>query len=309
MKKLFTVLTTGLLTATLWAQSPERISYQAVIRNSNNDLVTNHAIGMKIGILQDSVTGNPVFEEIYNPNPETNANGLVSIKIGDGVALTGNFASINWSNGPYFIRTEVDPTGGTNYTISGTTQLLSVPYAYYANTAGELTNSAVNNITNADINNWNNKLDPEDIDVVPSGFNVIGGTFQTLPIDTKTKIDFTTDNNSGCFNDGNNFSLDNDEYTAPDAGVYFFESFLIIDTRSDPPGNVYVYLNVNGSNSVYQRFYSFVDGGRTILRLNMSLKLEQGDVVSLWAEPTINTTNTMGGNAWGNVRMSGFKVY
>ena len=110
------------------------MSYQAVIRNGSNGLVTSSPVGMRVSILQGSPTGTLVYQEIYNPNPQTNANGLVAIEIGGGTPLTGTFTTIDWSAGPYFIKTEIDPTGGTNYTITGTSQLLSVPYALYAKT-------------------------------------------------------------------------------------------------------------------------------------------------------------------------------
>ena len=111
------------------AQAPQKMSYQAVIRNASNALVTNAAVGMRISILQGSATGTEIYKEIYNPNPQTNANGLLTLEIGSGLVITGTFATIDWSASPYFIKTETDPAGGTNYTITGTSQLLSVPYA------------------------------------------------------------------------------------------------------------------------------------------------------------------------------------
>jgi hypothetical protein len=83
--------------------------------------------------------------EIYTPTPVTNVNGLVALEIGGGIPVSGTFANINWANGPYFIKTETDPSGGTNYTVSGTSQLLSVPYALHAKTAGDHTHG---NLTN-----------------------------------------------------------------------------------------------------------------------------------------------------------------
>lgn len=139
MKKLFTVLSVVLLTTMIWAQSPQKMSYQAVVRDLSNNLIKEQPVGMKISILQGSVSGTPVYVEIYNPNPNTNANGLVTIEIGGGIPITGTFASINWSNAPYFLKSEIDPTGGTNYTIAGVSQLLSVPYALHAKTAETIT--------------------------------------------------------------------------------------------------------------------------------------------------------------------------
>ncbi|HRK59598.1 MAG TPA: tail fiber domain-containing protein [Candidatus Kapabacteria bacterium] len=109
------------------------MSYQTVIRTSANSLVTNKPVGIKISILQGSSTGTAVFVETHNST--TNANGLASIEIGGGTASVGSFGAIDWSKGPYFISTETDPNGGTNYSISGTSQLLSVPYAMMANNA------------------------------------------------------------------------------------------------------------------------------------------------------------------------------
>ncbi|MCC6702402.1 MAG: collagen-like protein [Fluviicola sp.] len=110
------------------------MSYQAVIRNASNTLVTNAPIGMRISVLQGSASGTAVFVETQTTT--TNANGLASVKIGEGTAVTGTMAAIDWSAGPYFIKTESDLTGGTNYTIVGSTELLSVPYALYAENSG-----------------------------------------------------------------------------------------------------------------------------------------------------------------------------
>jgi hypothetical protein len=137
MKKIITICAAILLTASMFAQSPNKMSYQAVIRNTSNALVTNSAVGMRISILQTTSSGTAVYIETHSPT--TNANGLASIEIGGGTIVSGSFASINWANGPYFIKTETDPSGGTNYSITGTSQLLSVPYALYAANAGTAT--------------------------------------------------------------------------------------------------------------------------------------------------------------------------
>lgn len=139
MKKNIIVLFLVVFTMGLWAQSPQKMSYQAVIRNVEGVLVTNQSVGIRISILQGTPSGTLVFQETYNPNPKTNANGLVSIEVGSGLAITGKFSDINWSDGPYFLKTETDPIGATNYTIVGESQLLSVPYALYANTAESIT--------------------------------------------------------------------------------------------------------------------------------------------------------------------------
>jgi hypothetical protein len=122
-----------------FAQAPSKMSYQCVVRDAGGNLVTNQEVGLTISILQGSSTGAIVYQEIYNPDPQTDVNGLLTIEIGGGLPITGVFADINWAVGLYFLKTETDPTGGTTYTITGTSQLLSVPYALYAKTAEDLT--------------------------------------------------------------------------------------------------------------------------------------------------------------------------
>jgi uncharacterized protein (TIGR02145 family) len=132
VKNIYSILAWLLLTVSVFAQAPQKMSYQAVIRNSSSTLITSTPVGMRISILQGSATGTAVYVEIYNPNPVTNANGLVSLEIGTGTVITGTFATINWAAGPYFIKTETDPNGGTNYSIVGTNELMSVPYALFS---------------------------------------------------------------------------------------------------------------------------------------------------------------------------------
>lgn len=136
MKKIITFCAAILMTASVFAQAPEKMSYQAVIRDAGNTLITDQAIGMQISILQGSISGASVYVETQTPN--TNNNGLVSIEIGSGTVVSGNFATIDWANGPYFVKTETDPTGGTSYSITGSSQLLSVPYALHSKTTDSI---------------------------------------------------------------------------------------------------------------------------------------------------------------------------
>ena len=122
-----------LVNSSLWAQTPEKMSYQAVVRDSDDVLITNTQVGMQISILQGSINGTAIYTETQTPT--ANDNGLVSIEIGGG---TG-FGDIDWATNVYFIKSETDPTGGTNYSITGTSQLLSVPYALHAKTADSIT--------------------------------------------------------------------------------------------------------------------------------------------------------------------------
>jgi len=133
MKKLFTLFVISLFTIGSFSQAPEKMSYQAVIRNASGELVKSSPVGMKISILPNFVAGPAVYVETQTPT--TNENGLVTLEIGGGTPVTGTFAGIDWSTGVFFLKTETDPTGGTSYSITGTSQLLSVPYALYSKTS------------------------------------------------------------------------------------------------------------------------------------------------------------------------------
>ena len=129
MKKIFVFIVAVVFTGFIFGQAPQKMSYQAVVRDAGNVLVANRAVGMRISILKGSPGGIEVYTETQIP--VTNTNGLVSIEIGGAIG----FDAILWSDDAYFIKTETDPTGGTSYTITGISQLLSVPYALHAKTA------------------------------------------------------------------------------------------------------------------------------------------------------------------------------
>lgn len=134
MRKIVNILFAVLLSSGVYAQAPLNMSYQAVIRDINGNLVANHLVGMKISILQGTSTGPWVYIETLTPT--TNANGLVTLEIGGGIV---NLDNIDWANGPFFIKTETDPAGGSDYSIIGVSQILTVPYALHAKTAEKVT--------------------------------------------------------------------------------------------------------------------------------------------------------------------------
>ncbi|MBN2613453.1 MAG: fibrobacter succinogenes major paralogous domain-containing protein [Bacteroidales bacterium] len=118
---------------------PEKMSYQALLRNNNNQLIINREVKMKISIVKGSTSGTLVYSEIHTPTSD--AGGLVSLEIGRGTEKNGSFNSFNWAdaeNNDYYIKTETDPAGGINYTITQTSRLLYVPYALHAKTAGNV---------------------------------------------------------------------------------------------------------------------------------------------------------------------------
>ena len=133
MEKYFGVLITILSIGQLIGQTPEKFSYQAVFRDSTNELLQNDTISIRLSILSDSIGGNVEFAEVHTAI--TNDNGMVSLEIGAGTAAINTFGAIDWSDGPFFVQVESDFRGGNNFTMMGSSQLLSVPYALFAKRA------------------------------------------------------------------------------------------------------------------------------------------------------------------------------
>ncbi|MEL6922457.1 MAG: hypothetical protein AAFO94_00300 [Bacteroidota bacterium] len=131
-KTIFTFF--ALLCATsLLAQAPTQLPYQAVIRNSEGALLTDQDIAVQFSIRQSTMEGTVIFQETMTA--ATSNVGVINVSIGSGTATTGSLADIDWSSGPYFLEIAYDLTGGTNYNLMGSTQLVSVPYTMHARTA------------------------------------------------------------------------------------------------------------------------------------------------------------------------------
>ena len=132
---LVSVIAIATISLSSFGQAPEGFKYQAVVRNASNAILINQAVGLRMTIQQGSIGGTNVYQEIFADT--TNAYGLVNSEIGTGTVVgLGTFANIDWSAGPYFMETAIDITGGTTYSVMGTSQLMSVPYALYAKTSG-----------------------------------------------------------------------------------------------------------------------------------------------------------------------------
>jgi hypothetical protein len=130
MRNLYTLILMTVFSVFCNSQIPQGISYQAIAQNNFGLPVINTAIGIKIDILNDSATGTILYSETHSKT--TSLLGLYNLVIGQGATTLGNFANINWANGLKFFSISIDLSGGSNYTLVGTTQLLSVPYALCA---------------------------------------------------------------------------------------------------------------------------------------------------------------------------------
>lgn len=117
------------------SQSPHLFNYQSVIRDNSGAIVDNERVTLNISLIKDNIYGGIVYSE--NFNVMTNQYGLINIQIGGGTATLGQFKDIRWGDSNYFINVAVDLQGGSNFQNVGTTQLVSVPYALYAETAGD----------------------------------------------------------------------------------------------------------------------------------------------------------------------------
>src|ERR1035438_5350367 len=127
MKKIFllaTIIAFGLSISTAFGQAPQSFNYQAVARDNFGNLLAMQAVGVKIIIHQGSATGTSVYEETFTTS--TNLFGLFTLAIGTGTVVSGDFSSIEWTSGNYWIQVQMDPSGGSSYADMGTTQLLSV---------------------------------------------------------------------------------------------------------------------------------------------------------------------------------------
>ena len=221
MKRIFTLLALTALTLSILAQSPDLMSYQAVLRDAEDHLLINQAVAVQISILQGAPNGTAVYTEVHSLS--TNDNGLISLMIGDGVT-SDDFSTIDWGAGPYYIKTETDPAGGTNYTITSTTQLVSVPYAKYAGEAGNGFSGDYGDLADAP---W--VIDGSNISF--QGGNVGIGTTATsriVTINSGSALNYLTFQNNGTgtlgsdgFMVGNETDLDGFVWNWENAPIYF----------------------------------------------------------------------------------------
>ncbi len=146
MKRILSILFITCFTISTFAKTPQSFKYQAAVRDAQGNPLANKTVSLRIGILAGSFDGQATYSETHQTT--TNAFGLVNLEIGKGSPKTGAFAAIDWSTGSYFVKVECDPDGGSNYALLGTSQLLSVPYALYAEKSGNGFSGDYNDLQN-----------------------------------------------------------------------------------------------------------------------------------------------------------------
>lgn len=241
---LLTLVTIVTISLSSFGQAPDGFKYQAVVRDASNNTLNSQAVGMRMTIQQGSIGGTAVYQETFAPT--TNAYGLVNLEIGNGTVVFGDFSTIDWAAGPYFIETAVDITGGTTFAVMGTSQLMSVPYALHAKTAESVTNDMVDDADADPTNemNTNVELNGTDLEItdgngtltadlsslqggggatgqsvnetygssqitppISTTFTLIPGLTQTITVPTDCYVVVTTDGGVQCASAGANYAV------------------------------------------------------------------------------------------------------
>jgi hypothetical protein len=147
MKQIFlTFICLTVLILTLNAQTPQAINYQGVARGNDGNVLVNQNLSIKLSILSDSINGTAEFIECHSKT--TDGNGLFTLQIGQGSGQFGVFNTINWGAKTYYLKVEIDPTGGLSYQYAGTSLFVSVPYALYAENARNGFSGDYNDLSN-----------------------------------------------------------------------------------------------------------------------------------------------------------------
>ena len=236
MKKLHPILVVLLITATTSAQVPEKMSYQAVVRDASGALVSEQLVGIEIEILYSQYGGTAYIETHF---VNTNANGLVTLEIGTGG--TGNvfndFSAIQWDTiDGIWIYTKIDPLGGVNYTITNISQLLSVPYALYAKNSATTPNLEAVLAENNSANNQQIKdlQDPTEAqDAVTKNYTYSKAEVDALLANLQSQIDdLESDNSSGTVTDQDGNTYD---YLTYGDQVWTVENATMVTYRDGTP--------------------------------------------------------------------------
>lgn len=192
MKKvLLSFIALLILSAGVYAQVPEAFNYQAVARDAGGNALLNQTIAIKINILEGSQFGQVEYSETHSVT--TNQFGLFSLQVGRGVPVTGTFAGVGWTDADQWLQVEMDPNGGTNFFLMGTSELLSVPYALFAERVasvalalGDLTDVNTMGVQVGQTIKWNGTEwvpanDENTTYQAGPGLNLNGTTFEHVP--------------------------------------------------------------------------------------------------------------------------------
>ena len=194
MRNIF-ILFFSFLSFQIFSQTPQKINYQAVARNSSGQLLANQPVSVKFDLHPLNTTSTPVYTETHNVT--TNGFGLFMLEIGNGSVVTGNFSAVNWATGVYFLEISIDVNGGSSYVSFGNQQLMSVPYALYAEKSGNssptptITTNTPNTVTNPSAGVYNLNVPTPSLSVNSNSLAISNGNTVVLPSATSQTLSIT----------------------------------------------------------------------------------------------------------------------
>ena len=265
MKKIIICFFLALFVSDIYSQSPNNFTYQSVVRDASGKLMSNKEISFRIAILKSSQNGSSVYSEEHSVT--TNTNGLATMVIGKGLSAD-EMDTIDWSDGPYYLKVEVDPEGGFNFIAEDTTQLLSVPYALYSNSSGStLTITGQDYLT---INN--NQITVNKVDLTDDVEGILpvekGGTgSSTAPMvgvitaadaaSARNVLELSTVASSGSYNDltdkltaGTNIDITNGVISSTDTNTeYTAGTGIAIDGNNSISSTITQYTDANAQSA------------------------------------------------------------
>ena len=244
MKNIALTFVAALAVLTMMAQPPQEINYQGVARDNSGVILATQPIGLRITIHQTTATGPTVYQETHSTS--TNQFGLFNISVGSGTVVSGSFSGIDWGADRYFTEVEMDETGGISYQSMGTSQMLSVPYALYAETSGGINNSF----------GVESFLYPQGIDGIPIAFELDTNVSYTIPSDKNLYLTSCGLGGAGISNNGVPCGVDGFcPMFPPNSVLYGTSGFLgggFTGTLIDTTNNITpVYFALNNTTDTY----------------------------------------------------------
>jgi hypothetical protein len=273
----------------IYAQAPQGFKYQTIVRDNLGEPIRNQSIKVRFSILQTTISGTAVYIEVHKPN--TNEFGLANLVIGEGAVEAGNFAAINWGADEYFIKVEVDPLGGVNYADMGTSQLISVPYAFYSNKAATAEDDFDRDATN----------ELQNISLSGNTLSISNGNTITLPSGTIDTDDQTLSINGNqlTIQDGNTVTLPNgfsgsfNDLTNVPAGLADGDDTGTDSQTLSLSGSD---LSISGGNTITLPSGTIDTDDQTLSLSGTTLSIADGNSVDLSSVNTDNQDLSLSGN-------------